>query len=158
MGREIRQVTAKWRHPKQHGKYIPLFGNSFREELARWNKHKKKWDQGFMESFENRGQWVPIPEDYKDISYEDWDGEKPNKRDYMPEWKNKEKTHIQLYETTTEGTPISPVFAKKDFEKLCEYAATHCTTFGYFKAKKEEWYEMLKDDLVFHKEGNILFM
>ena len=33
---------------------------------------------------------------------------------YRPEWKPEEMTHYQLYETVSEGTPISPVFSSLD--------------------------------------------
>ena len=32
----------------------------------------------------------------------------------------------------------------------------NATTFGKFKATKEEWKEMLQDGLVYHKEGNTI--
>ena len=32
----------------------------------------------------------------------------------------------------------------------------NATTFGKFKATKEEWKEMLQDGLVYHKEGNAI--
>ncbi len=38
---------------------------------------------------------------------EDEDTWYPDHRDYMPSWKPSECTHYQMYETTTEGTPIS---------------------------------------------------
>lgn len=52
----------------------------------------------------------------------------------------------QLWETTSEGSPASPVFAT--IEELCEYAAENCTTFADFKASAEEWREMLDEDFV----------
>lgn len=62
----------------------------------------------------------------------------------------------QLWETTSEGSPVSPVFATLD--ALCEYAASHCSTFGSHTASKEQWRKMLDDDFVCHKEGNMLFI
>ena len=38
---------------------------------------------------------------------------KPDPDYYRPEWKE-EPTHYQIYETVTEGTPVSPVFASLD--------------------------------------------
>ena len=55
---------------------------------------------------------------------------------------------FQLWETTSEGSPTSPVFAT--IEALCEYAAQHCSTFGSFKASAERWREMLDADFVAH--------
>ena len=59
---------------------------------------------------------------------------------------------FQLWETTTEGSPISPVFA--NLEELCEWAATNATTFAASMATKEEWMFMLGD--ANHREGDPL--
>jgi len=58
----------------------------------------------------------------------------------------------QLWETTSEGSPVSPVFDTLD--ALCEWCAKNATTFGSFKASKEEWEKMLGEDFVCHREGN----
>lgn len=159
MGRELRKVPADWQHPTdKKGNYIPLFGNSFSKELARWEEHKKKWDEGFVESFKERGVWVKKESKYSGTSYEEWDGDKPNEEYYMPDWTEAERTHIQLYENTTEGTPESPIFAQNEFEKLCEYAAENCTTFADFTATKQEWMEMLKNNFVHAKNGSRIFI
>lgn len=62
----------------------------------------------------------------------------------------------QLWETTSEGSPISPVFETLD--ELCSYAAEHCSTFGSFKVTALQWREMLDDGFVAHREGNMIFM
>lgn len=62
----------------------------------------------------------------------------------------------QLWETTSEGSPISPVFETLD--ELCEWCEENATTFGCSKARKEEWKEMLSTDFVYHKEGNAIFI
>ena len=80
------------------------------------------------------------------MTFAEWDGEKPVKEDYMPEWKDEELTHIQLYENTSEGTPISPVYLASEIEKLCEYAAENCPTFADFKASKEEWKSRMNNE------------
>lgn len=63
---------------------------------------------------------------------------------------------FQLWETTSEGSPISPVFAS--LEELCEWCAPNATTFGSHKATKEQWFQMLSDDFVCHQEGNNVFL
>lgn len=63
---------------------------------------------------------------------------------------------FQLWENTSEGSPISPVF--KTLDALCEWAEENATTFGRFKTSKEDWKKMLSDNFVFHKEGNNIFM
>jgi hypothetical protein len=62
----------------------------------------------------------------------------------------------QLWETTSEGSPASPVFAT--LEELCEWCADNATTFGSEKATKEEWMQMLDSNFVCHKEGNLIFI
>lgn len=63
---------------------------------------------------------------------------------------------FQLWETTSEGSPTSPVFAS--IEALCEWAESNATTFGSFKASKEKWREMLDEDFVCHAEGGNVFI
>jgi hypothetical protein len=62
----------------------------------------------------------------------------------------------QLWETTSEGSPQSPVF--KTLHKLCEWCAANATTFGSNTATAEEWHQMLDDGFVCHREGNIVFI
>lgn len=62
----------------------------------------------------------------------------------------------QLWETTSEGSPVSPVFATLD--ELCEWCEKYATTFGSFKASEAEWKQMLDRDFVCHQEGNIIFI
>ena len=38
-------------------------------------------------------------------------GPRPNPSDFMPTWTDKEATHFMMYESTSEGTPLSPAFA-----------------------------------------------
>ena len=47
----------------------------------------------------------------------------------------------QLWETTSEGSPVSPVFATLD--ELCEWCEEGATVSGNIKATKEQWKEML---------------
>ncbi len=157
MGRQLRKVPANWKHPKDsNGIYIPLMEGDYSEVLAKWKEEKKQWEQGFRRDY-NSNEWILKEEKYNDMPFIEWSGKKPLKESYLPEWDESEKTHIQLYETTSEGTPVSPVFEADELEKLCEYASENCTTFADFKASKEAWMQMLSDDFVCHKEGNIIF-
>lgn len=47
----------------------------------------------------------------------------------------------QLWETTTEGSPLSPVFPS--LEELCDWAAGSATLYGSKKVSKEVWHEIL---------------
>lgn len=159
MGRELRKVPANWKHPKDGNYYyIPLLGHSFKEDLAEWEEGKKQWDAGFAATYDNANPWGPKKEYHLGSTYEEFNGKKPDPADYMPEWPESEKTHIQLYETTSEGTPLSPVFPKEQFEQLCEWAADNAPTFAEFKTSKEQWMKMLSEGLVSHTVGNITFI
>lgn len=62
----------------------------------------------------------------------------------------------QLWETTTEGSPQSPVF--ETLEALCEWCEVNATTFADCKATKEQWFQMLSDNFVHHTEGPFTFL
>jgi hypothetical protein len=63
---------------------------------------------------------------------------------------------FQLWETTSEGSPVSPVFASLD--ALCAWCEGNATTFGSARASAEEWRRMLDADFVVHREGNRIFL
>ncbi|TSC81868.1 MAG: hypothetical protein G01um101420_781 [Parcubacteria group bacterium Gr01-1014_20] len=52
----------------------------------------------------------------------------------------------QLWETTSEGSPVSPVFAK--VEKLAEWCEENATVFGSERTSMETWLQMFRDDTV----------
>ena len=145
MGREIRKVPANWEHPKRaDGRYQPMFNKYYGDVLNDWIKEHEMWENG---THPNLIKDPTLKEEYP--FYAMWNGNPPDveyyqTKKYLPE----ELTHIQLYQTTSEGTPISPVFKGDELEKLSEYAAENCTTFGDFKATKEEWFKMLSEDFV----------
>lgn len=67
-----------------------------------------------------------------------------------------EGTGFQLWGTTTEGEPRSPVFNTLD--ELCKYLEdSKASTFARFTATAEEWKAMLDHGHVCHKEGNVVF-
>lgn len=110
MTREVRKVPATWQHPSDgyypNGviRYDPLFnGSQFICKATQWDESAAKWAQG------------EFPEDadatHRTMSFEDWDGPRPNAEDYMPLWPDAECTHFMMYELSTEGTPVSPAFA-----------------------------------------------
>lgn len=116
MGREIRNVPKNWVHPKdENGDYIPLYGGSFTEILKEWKKENAMWKKGmckdYIDDYSDRHNWVPIEEEERNMSFSEYHGSKPKKEDYMPEWNKEEKTHLQMYEKVTHGTPLSPVMA-----------------------------------------------
>lgn len=86
MSREVRKVPKDWVHPKRpDGSYVPLFDGA-----------------------DSRGYTGNNNED--DESNDDDNGRRAPSA-CMPDWPDAERTHFMMYECTTEGTPISPVFA-----------------------------------------------
>jgi hypothetical protein len=137
MGREVRRVPANWEHPKNaQGHYIPLFGRSFVEDHSEWMTTKANWIKGLRSDFE--GGWTPRIGDELTMSLEDWNGKEPVESDYMPDWPESERTHFQMYEDTTEGTPISPVMATP--EELAHWLAdNNASAFGDMTATYKQW-------------------
>jgi hypothetical protein len=54
------------------------------------------------------------------------------------------RNHFQMYETTTEGTSLSPVFARA--EELAQWLADReIPLFGDMVATRERWLEIIED-------------
>lgn len=155
MGRELRKVPANWEHPKKSdGKWQPMFKSYYLDELNEWLESHNKWLDGTHSDLTGRPE---LKDKYP--FYAMWGGDPPDVNYHQTKrYSEEELTHIQLYESTSEGTPLSPVFPASQFDALCEWAAENATTFASFKATKEEWKRMLSDGLVFHKQGNAIFL
>lgn len=73
--------------------------------------------------------------------YEQWAGQRPHKDDYMPNWLAEQRTHLMMYEDTSEGTPISPAFATP--EELARWLADNgASIFGNSTATYERWLQI----------------
>jgi hypothetical protein len=143
MGREVRRVPEKWKHPKnENGRYQPMFEGDYKKEFNEWLEEKNQWDNGFQRDWSN-GDYKPKEEKYTDMSFEEWHGTAPDSRYYMPQWTEEEKTHLMMYETTSEGTPISPAF--KTPEELAHWLYENkASTFGSMTTTYEQWLKMIK--------------
>ncbi len=117
MGREVRKVRGDWKHPKDsNGRLLPLhmgYGGAVRD----WTKvQSEKGLQAAIEYF----------------------GGAPDQTEYMPDWSEAEADHLMMYETTSEGTPISPAF--KTPEELARWLAdNNASAFGGEGATYEQW-------------------
>lgn len=112
MGREVRRVPADWQHPQNdEGDYIPMHPHFpyNEEEIA----------EGLAEG------WLKgVPPNYG--------------LDIMPQWEDSERTHWQMYEDTTEGTPISPVMESP--EELARWLADNgASAFASMTATYDQW-------------------
>jgi len=152
MSRAIRRVTADWKHPKlKNDKFQPMFDEFYGKVLGEWLENKAKWGNGTHPDLRNE-PWL------KDdcSNYADW-AEKPKADSYSThEFEEADLTHIQLYETITEGTPISPVFKASEFDKLCAYASAHCFIYGKSTGTAKEWKTLLTEDGTYCYSGSLL--
>ena len=117
--REVRRVPLDWKHPQEPGtyadgspRYRPLFP---RDRLA--------------DDIQAREDY---PGDYEDYPFD--------MADYMPEIPEGIPLGYQLYETTTEGTPCSPVFATlEELAVYCGDPANGVTVFAGERWTAEQW-------------------
>lgn len=119
--RGIRRVPLNWQHPKdENGHFIPLYDS--REPTG-----GKYMITELEEMIENAS--VRPDEDIKS-----W---------FMPTFNDvpAEEMGVCLYETTSEGTPLTPVFpdTEQGHKALAAYAAEHATAFEDFQLSLEEW-------------------
>ncbi len=111
MGREIRRVPPNWQHPKKED-YQPLFNSEFAPAMDEWYAEWKKWESGERD-----------PDAPANMPYHQWAGGPPNPEYYQHGIKAEDCTWFQVYETVSEGTPVSPPFATA--EELAQYLAEH---------------------------------
>ena len=117
MSREVRRVPANWEHPKnENGHHIPM------------HEHFPYNEEEIAEGL--RDGWL--------------DNDPPNYGcDVMPQWSGSERTHYQMYESVTEGTPISPVMETP--EALAHWLADNEASDGpYATATYDQWLAMIK--------------
>lgn len=109
MGREIRRVPPNWQHPRDdRGRYRPLYNGTFDAAARQWLDEAKAWDDGTHET---------IAEDpsYREKYPYFWEygGNPPEADCYRPDFGDT-ATAYQMYETVSEGTPVSPVFETEE--------------------------------------------
>lgn len=117
MSREVRMVPANWEHPKDDkGNFIPL--------LASFPYNEEEIKEGL------RDGWLKDEPPYYGC-------------DVMPDWPDAERTHYQMYESTSEGTPISPVM--ETLEALARWLAdNNASAFADMGATYEQWLATIK--------------
>lgn len=135
MGREIRRVVPNWEHPKTEianhrlGRmeecYQPMHDQSYIEAITEWIKNHQLWEAGEHKDQKNGNA------EYR--YYAEWHGDAPEHKYYRPNWKPEEMTWYQVYETVSEGTPITPPFATQ--EELIEYLVAS----GTFWDEGKKW-------------------
>jgi hypothetical protein len=138
MGREIRRVPPKWEHPKDEQKselpYIPMFDRDFETTARKWIEDCIAWDNGTHKDI------IADPDRKTRIPYY-WQWENPPDEDTCRPKFTEPATWYQVYETVSEGTPITPPFATK--EELVEYLVNYGDFWqqhSWENRFKESWY------------------
>jgi hypothetical protein len=133
MGRELRKVPSNWEHPRKvDGSYQPLHDKPYAHAMREWEFAHDNFARGL----DHNGD--PLPASASNHSFEDWYGDAPNAIHYRADWPLESITHFQMYEDTTEGTPISPVFATP--EECARWCADNgASAFGDDTADYDWW-------------------
>lgn len=110
MGRELRKVIPNWEHPKKDrsDSFQPMFDRPYIDAITEWINQHLLWEKGEHPDQPNECRY-----------FAEWDGNPPDFEYYRPCWKTEEMTWFQVYETVSEGTPVTPPFETK--EELVEY-------------------------------------
>jgi hypothetical protein len=112
MGREVRRVPPHWEHPKnENGRYQPMYDRDYLTELNEWWENHQLWLKG---EHPHQNDDDPSTERF----YAEAEGNPPEVEYYRP-FSGEEATWYQLYETVSEGTPVSPPFETED--ELIDY-------------------------------------
>jgi hypothetical protein len=115
MGREVCKVPPHWNHPRdERGEYKSMYAHrSFEEDVAEWKAGYAKWEEGEHPDY--------CGEEDKSLEFWEFHGMPPADREMYHPWKDEEATWYQLWQTVSEGSPVSPPFETK--EELIEYLA-----------------------------------
>jgi hypothetical protein len=138
MSREVRRVPSDWQHPKDdRGHFIPLFrGDRYAQHVQDWEECANKWAAGWRPTY--------CVDEARTMSYAEWAGRRPDPANYMPDWPKRERTHWQMYEIVTEGTPISPVCESP--EALARWLADNQANASTgMTASYGQWLAMIRD-------------
>jgi len=127
MGREVRRVPPNWEHPRYvagqyKGEYRPCYDEDYDTAARNWMEGFKQWQEG---------KYPHQLEGY----YWDCEGMPPEEETYRPAF-TEEPIWYQLYETVSEGTPVSPSFAT--LEELARYLSEN-GDFGYQYGQQKGW-------------------
>jgi hypothetical protein len=136
VSREVRHVPEWWVHPKDKaGEYIPMWDESYLVVAREYAKERAEWERGEFPSYADEEDHV--------LTFEQWSGPFPNPCRYMPDFLPEERTHLMMYESTSEGTPISPAF--KTPEELAQWLVdNNASAFGSTPASYKGWLAVAK--------------
>ena len=91
--------------------YQPMYDNPFAETMREWIARWDKWEAGERPDY--------CDEEGKKLPFWEWDGAPPRPEYYRPDWPEGTATWYQVYETVSEGTPVTPPFETQ--QELVDY-------------------------------------
>ena len=125
MGREIRRVPPNWEHPTKEYpnyrlgtmevRYQPMYDRALAPAMREWIADWDAWERGERPDY--------CSEESKILPYWEWSGGPPDPEYYRPDWQEGLATWWQVYETVSEGSPVSPPFATQ--QELVDYLVEH---------------------------------
>jgi hypothetical protein len=99
-----------------------MYDESFSEAVREWKESFAAWEDGINASF-NRPRTAEETEEYWEYG-----GGPPDRVFYRPDWPEEARTHYQMYENVSEGTPISPPMPSP--ESLAQWLADNDANAG----------------------------
>lgn len=131
MSREVRKVPPNWVHPKDSdGRFKPMHDQDFDSAAEEWCLGFEEWRADTNKSYESSKEYCRY--------YWQYSGNPPDEEEYRPKWSDEERTHFMMYETTSEGTPLSPAFITP--EELAQWLTDNkASAFGSMTASYEQW-------------------
>jgi hypothetical protein len=133
MGFEIRRVPPNWEHPKEQyfdlksqvmkERYVPLVDRDIQEVLNEWlnEEFEEKITENSLCSISGTNL--------------------PDRRFYRERW-TEEPIWYQVYENTSEGTPVTPPFASED------EVVYYLVNYGTFSNPYKKWNKEVAEQFV----------
>lgn len=132
--REIRRVPMDWQHPKREdgSGYQPMLDIAYVDALKEWEKRKAEWEEDKAQQAEALSRGI--------TEFEEWDSNSPDPAYYRSSWTDEQMENLGYcyYETTSEGTPLSPVLASPSEMVTWLVAHTHLSQGAAFDFVCEE--------------------
>lgn len=114
MGRDLRRVPLNWQHPRDEaGRYLPMYDQDYESAAREWRDEFLVWEAGKNREPQRLPEPGATPGNRPYYYWEIW-GAPPDEENYRPAWTSEEATAYQVYESVSEGTPVSPVFATEE--------------------------------------------
>jgi hypothetical protein len=148
LSRELRRVPLDYKHPIENGRPTPLFLEFYEDALEQWVAQWREWQAGTHPDLQEGGLHGP---DKPKPLYAAWDGDPPSCERYLQErWPEDVEMGVQMWETVSEGTPISAVYPdttegrRAMAEELVETSGN--TILAHFTAG--DWLEVMGQQVV----------